>query len=91
MVGSCRLEAAGPSGYDAERPRAACAYRPSLRQASGHRATECPGAMRSHGGSLKSMQINLICARLDEETDGCPAVHSGGYACGLPRPPDHAP
>ena len=68
-------EAARPSGYDAERPRAPCAHRPSLRQASGHRATEYPGAMRGHGGSLKNMQINLICARPDNETDDWPAVH----------------
>ena len=33
--------------------------------------------MRGHGGSLKSMQISLICARLDKETGDWPAVHSG--------------
>jgi hypothetical protein len=35
--------------------------------------------MRAHGGSLKSMQINLICARLDKETDDWPAVHSDDW------------
>jgi hypothetical protein len=32
--------------------------------------------MGGHGGSLKSMQINLICARLDKETDDWPAVQA---------------
>lgn len=42
-------------------------------------ATERPGAMPSHGDPWQSMQINLICARLDKETDDWQAVHSGGY------------